>query len=647
MAFADDFTLDRQTGNIRHASGSTNYTVLDLHRYIGALADDASSSGNDEHDITDVTGSDRSTDNIITLNDYTGSGGIAYNIDDDAAEYLYDGSITQYGGDEVYSGLRVLGAVNNSSTQLKVIQDNDEYQYTTTPASPFWGDQSTDGYNGDAVAGILMRCLIKSRTNGADIDNQIIRVQARHWGDTYAFFNTTLGQGEAVAAISTTPDAQNDTVQGTVQGWAGGDIPTNTEGWQEIDLSNGSGLKEYYSQWTYNTNSDELKAIWEWGKDITNTGTASTIHGLVGEFFLGITHSWAYDAESGNFTEDETLVWGTDITYDGLAGGTFSAGDYVTIGSGGAAGRVMYDSGTTNMIVALEDTSITINDNDVITEASAGTVTADATATIVDNDKSGGSAILLALDDDGTTGNMYVQVVTGSAPVDDLSIRGITSTETTLVNGTPAAKTVPSVFLGSYTGSFIGAYGIGFDPDDLTASDTVQPLVGGSETPPNNVTFTVFGVISGDRILVTNDEATGVDYDQNTLNGVLSSGTTTSVVVTNAIDADTPTTGTIRIERDSGTYTSHPYSSYTGSTYTITSADFSVDGAADTNNVFNSYLDLDATGTSEAFTTVYDSARTLFVRVRDGGATPIKTFETTASLGTSGGSATAIRTSDA
>jgi len=37
----------------------------------------------------------------------------------------------------------------------------------------------------------------------------------------------------------------------------------------------------------------------------------------------------------------------------------------------------------------------------------------------------------------------------------------------------------------------------------------------------------------------------------------------------------------------------------------------------------------------------------LFVRVRDGGASPIKQFETTATLGSNGGSATAIRTSDA
>jgi len=48
----------------------------------------------------------------------------------------------------------------------------------------------------------------------------------------------------------------------------------------------------------------------------------------------------------------------------------------------------------------------------------------------------------------------------------------------------------------------------------------------------------------------------------------------------------------------------------------------------------------------EIFTGVYASDRSLFIRVRDGGSSPIKTFETTGTLGSSGGSATAIRTSD-
>jgi hypothetical protein len=116
MAIADDFTV-AVNGDIRHASGATHYTVLQLHRFLQDLADNPAPVGGDLIDITSSTPSERSTDNIITLLG-------PYNIDDIAAEYFYDGSITQASGATVYSGLKVLGAVNNTSTQLMVIQDN-------------------------------------------------------------------------------------------------------------------------------------------------------------------------------------------------------------------------------------------------------------------------------------------------------------------------------------------------------------------------------------------------------------------------------------------------------------------------------------------------------------------------------------------
>jgi hypothetical protein len=250
------------------------------------LADDAEASGNDLIDITSSTPSERSTDNIITLIN-------GYNIDDDAAQYFYNGSITQDNGDTVYSGLQVLGAVNSvnsgNSTQLIIIQDHDFYQFTPSPVdTPFWGDQSSGGFNGDAAAGILLQCMIKTRQYGADIDGQRIRVQARHWGDTYDFFNVTLGQGVAVAAIGTTPDAQNTTSQVTVTAYAdvlnsGGTANAPTGGYQTIDLNNGNGAQPYYSKWTYGGRN--LKALWEYTKDLTGNGTTKTVDGKGGELF--------------------------------------------------------------------------------------------------------------------------------------------------------------------------------------------------------------------------------------------------------------------------------------------------------------------------------------------------------------------------
>lgn len=640
MAIEDDFSIN-PNGDIRHVSGTTNYLVIDFHRYLGALSDDGEASGDDILDISSDTASDRSTDQIITLLG-------AANIDDNAAEFLYGGSITQDNGNTRYSGLQVLGSVNSSTTQLMVIQDNDLYQFTTTPATPFWGDQSTGGYNGDAAASVLMRCLIKSRVNGADINNGRIRVQARHWGDSYSFFPVDLGLAESVAAINTAPDPQNTTSQGTVTAYT---HVTNVEGFQTIDLNNGNGPQEYYSKWTFgaDTSSDGLKGMWEFTKDLTGNGTAKTIHGQNGELFVGITHSFAYDAETGGpFTEDEVLAWGTEIDYDTEAGGPFTVGEYVTIGVLGAAGKLvdLDDQGTTGtIVVALEDTSITLVDGDTITGLSSA-ATADINVTITDNDKSGGTGILLALDDDGTTGNFYIELISGVAPVNDLRVIGNSSNATALVNGAPTSRAVQSHFVGTYTGTLIGAYGLGVDENDLTASDSIEDLSGTTQTPPNNVTFTVTGLVSGeDRILVGPRAAGILEKNQFlTITPTLVSGSTV-VNVNAAIATDAPVSGDIRVQDDLGIYRETPYASYAGSAFTLTGT-YGHDAAIG-NEVFIAYIDELAGAATAAFTSVYLADRDLFVRDRDGGATPIKTFEAPAQLTASGGTIAVIRTSDA
>lgn len=555
MAIATDISV-AANGDIRYTGTTATYTVLELHRFLQDLADDAVASGDDLHDITDVTSSDRSTDNIITL---LGT----YNIDDNLSQYLYDGSITQSSGAVVYSGLKVLGSVNNTATELQVVQNNSVF-------TAFWGTQATGGLNGDATNNILMRCLIKSRIAGADIDGKRIRVQARHWGDTYDAFNVALGQGEAVAAISTTPDAQNASVQATVTAYT---HVTNTEGYQLIDLNNGNGPQEYYSQWTFgaDTSADGLKAVWEFGKDLTGTGTIKTIHGLNGELFLGVTHSFAYDGEAaGPMLEDEILSWGTGIT--------------------------------------------------------------------------AGTGLLLALDDNGTTGNIYIQLLTGVAPTDNLVVTGGTSTASGLVNGAVTSRTVPKVFLGSYTGSIIGAYGIGIDSGDLTASDTVQDLLAVTQTPPNNVSFSVTSLVSGeDRVLVGPRTGGILDTAQLAVSGAHTGGGGT-LTVSATIPSDTPAAGTIRAF-NGNTFDRLPYASYSGAIFTLTGT--LPNNYSDTADVFVSYIDELAGASSVAFTSVFNASRDLFVRVRDGGATPIKTFETPATLGSTGGSVAAIRTSDA
>lgn len=548
-------------GDIRWTGGATpNYTVLELHRFLEALADDPAASGDDLIDITSPTPSERSTDNIITLLG-------AYNIDDTMAQHLYDGSITQAGGDTVYSGLRVLGAVNNVDTQIQIIQNNALYD----GATPFWGDQSTGGFNGNAASGILMRCLVLSRSGGNDIDGKRIRVQARHWGDTYDFFNVTLGQGEAVAAIGTTPDAQNTTSQATVTAYT---HVTNTEGYQTIDLSNGNGAQPYYSKWTYgaDTSADGLKGVWEFIKDLTGNKTAKTIHGINGELFLGVTHQYAFNNETGTaFVENDVISWGSGVT--------------------------------------------------------------------------AGTGLLLALKDDGATGTVWMQLLTGIAPSTGITVTNEAATGTHDLNGAAITRTIPKVFLGSYTGSIIGAFGIGVLAADLASTDSVQDLLGVTQVPPNIVTFTVSGLtVAEDRVLV-GPKAAGNAFavDQLTLNTTLASGSTT-VVVTTAIPSDTPASGTIRVLNNLGVYVRVPYTSWSGST-------FQIDGtfgyaATAPKNVWISYIDEAAGASSVAFSTIFSAPRNLWIRVRDGGVSPIKTYEAQGTLSATGGSAVASRITD-
>ena len=339
----------------------------------------------------------------------------------------------------------------------------------------------------------------------------------------------------------------------------------------------------------------------------------------------------------------------------------------------------------------------------------------------------GGTGQMLAIDSVTAGTKMWIQLLSGVAPSGTLLITGATSGATVNLNTTVTARPLSNPFIGASTGSaLIGAYGVGVETADLATTDLLTDLDNLTRQPPNNVTFNVGGLVSGeDRVLVAplgyrfawdneggtppfqvgetltftspagtatlqslqDDGTTGfmqisepvtgaVPQNNSTISGGtsgatadvdgdvvasedprqmdldvgLSSGTETAVDV-NAIPVDTPQTGTIRIQLDSGIYRTIAYTSWTGSIFTIASTSFVADPAAIGNGVYIAYIDKLAGAATEGFTLVYNADRNLFVRVRDGGtagdAIPIKTFETTGTLGTAGGSATAIRTSDA
>ncbi len=97
MAISDDFSVSA-TGDIRHVSGATVYSVLALHAWLQDLADDASATGNDLIDILAPNPSkldgprDAAVASRLNLLAY---GSIVYNLDDIAAQFINFGSIKQ------------------------------------------------------------------------------------------------------------------------------------------------------------------------------------------------------------------------------------------------------------------------------------------------------------------------------------------------------------------------------------------------------------------------------------------------------------------------------------------------------------------------------------------------------------------------
>lgn len=546
MPIGDDFSI-ASNGDIRYVGGGPNYTVIDFHRWLGDLMDDAQSAGNDLLDITDATASERSTDNIITLN-------APYNIDDDAAQHLYDGSIIQDGGNTIYDGIVVFAG---AGAYLSIIQNG-------AVVSPnFW----TTGLNADAANGISHRFMLKVRTAGADIDGRRIIGQTRESGFTYSEFKINgTSRGNNVLALTYADDLNDETAPATVATWT---TITNQEGFRQIDVNNDTVVESYYSEWNKATFS--INQFYERMKWLTRRGSASTIYGLNGELFRGITHEIDVDTPAGTFNAVEAVSW------------------------------------------------------------------------------PGGTGQMLAINSPTAPTKMWIQLLTGVAPTDNQVITGTTSTATCQVNVTVVERPLSFPFCGVSTGSaIIGAYGVGIEAADLSSTDKLFDLTNTQRTPPNNVTFTVSGLVSGeDRVLVGPESGGALNVSQFALQTALSGAAEVAVVTTVAIPSDTPASGTLRIVLNNGVHRRVAYTSYTGSTFTIAATDFSAAPANAGNNAYISYIDKLAGATSESFTAVYLSDRALFVRVRDGGATPIKTFETTATLGSAGGSATAIRTSDA
>jgi len=565
---AADWSITRSTGAIRyigasHTGAATYATVIELHRWLGSLSDDSASAGDDELAMSDLLPSSRSTDNIIKLL------GI-YNIDAVTAEHLYDGSIIQgsAGIDQViYDGIVNFG---NADVQIQVIQNG-----AVIPLD-FW-NQAGLGLNADAAQGISHRFMIKTHdfvAHGGDIDGRRLVGTARRFNKTYSEFKINgTSRGNNVLALKDADDLNNLTASGVVSGWSS---ITNTEGFSQLDVDNNGVLENYYSNWTLGTQS--INDFYERLKWLTREASASTLYGLNGELFRGVTHEVNVGTPTGTFNAFEAVSWST---------------------------------GTGQMLA--------------IDSVTAGT-------------------------------KMWMQLLTGVAPTTEVITGGTSAATVTAVSSIDRSALISTPFVGASTGTaIVSSYGLGILPSDLNATDKLFDLSNIVVVPPNNVVFTVKGLVAAeDYIFVAPWDGVATDVEGNpavdkaqlSLSVSLVGVAETAAVMTAAIPSDTPPSGTLRITTNSGIDRIVIYTSYTGSTFTIQSTDFSVDSATAGNNSYITYIDKLATAASESFSGVYLADRSIVVISRDGGITPTKQFISSAVLGSTGGTITTIRTSD-
>lgn len=278
MAIGDDFSV-AVNGDIRHISGTTVYSVLDLHQWLQDLADDANASGNDNVSILTANPSKldgpRSAIKPMLLNLLNG-----FNIDDDAAKYINFGSIQQDGTNVLYTGLKSIGSPLVAGSPMYVVQNNSKL-------TTYWP-------NGH------IQIMVKCKSGGALIDNGDVRVFSRKYGQTYGDFAANLiAGGEQPAAISTS--TTDWTPLNLAAALALSAKVTITVGDHSKDTGDGNGSKLYKGTITLSGGCTIAEAA-QYCQAICDESSAVTINGEPG---------WRYRTLNAAYTPNGAAPFGT------------------------------------------------------------------------------------------------------------------------------------------------------------------------------------------------------------------------------------------------------------------------------------------------------------------------------------------------
>ena len=619
------------------------YQPLHEHRLLADLNDDEDISGDDDLSRIDATPSDRSTDQIIAL-----IGGVT--MTDEVALHMYGGSVSQNSGDDLFSGLDVQVTSPNTDTQPVVFQND-------AIISDYW----KNAYMPDSIAGNV-RIMVKTREDGVDIDGKRVRGALLENKFSFFFGGTTIGTASTALALFASPDGNNTVDVATLAVSPYSDLE-EVEGLQLVDYNNGNGTTEFGYKINYGAdvlNTPTALQAYERTKYIQRRGSAEILFGRNAQLFIGFNTNFAYNNESANLTQSEVMYWGTEIVFSGQTV-NMTIGEVVTFAPSGAKGRLLYvnDAGVAGTMVFAMEPGIDPTAADTMTGVDSG---GDGAVDSVVLNSTAGSFLAMAIDDDGVTGNLYGQLLTGILPANTQTLFGGTSNSTVDVNGAVATRTINNQYMGVFTGAnFQTNFGIATDPSDAIVGDKLKNFANVDQAPPDNQTGQVTGLKEGDTATVYPWDGVSVDsngdalptFGEMLLATALTGASTQIDVGAGNIPDNTPAAGFLRVERDSDNNLDLiEYSAHDGDAiYTLVGTAPSI--AAIGNTVMRALIDIEmAADGSASYTAVKGAGNTqVAITVKNGYTAvkngPIKVFKTDATFSATGFSVGAVRTSDA
>jgi hypothetical protein len=173
----------------------------------------------------------------------------------------------------------------------------------------------------------------------------------------------------------------------------------------------------------------------------------------------------------------------------------------------------------------------------------------------------------------GSTSRYILHLGAGVPPLDTDEITGLGSATATLDADSVKLTTSPE-HLAQFTGAWIGAFGIGFDSNEIGSSDSFKDLDGNVVTPPNNVSVsgTMEALNSADdlHVFLAKKDDTLDSPEMDTYTCVGESISSAVIVVNEAIDPATPSTGWFGVlKTGTTTYKFYEYDSWDTSTFQL------------------------------------------------------------------------------